>query len=161
MSGPYLYRDEKLLHHGFIVASLIYGAMLQRSVRFPDIGGCTTGIMTGRLGRLGEEGHGRGARSSSLEFEFRNSRMEMCHHNAILFAGSPYPLTPIKCIGQDASPKAKTSQTHALPLPCRRFSSCRDRSAVICTTSAARSATPSVSGVGSLVPPAPKTQSQI
>lgn len=39
MSGPYLYRDEKLLHHGFIVASLIYGAMLQRSVRFPDIGG--------------------------------------------------------------------------------------------------------------------------
>lgn len=78
MSGPYLYRDEKLLHHGFIVASLIYGAMLQRSVRFPDIGGCTTGIMTGRLGRLGEEGHGRGARSSSLEFEFRNSRMEMC-----------------------------------------------------------------------------------
>ena len=51
MSGPYLYRDEQLLHHGFIVASLIYGAMLQRSVRFPDIGGCTTGILTGRLAR--------------------------------------------------------------------------------------------------------------
>jgi hypothetical protein len=59
MSGPYLYRDEKLLHHGFIVASLIYGAMPQRSVRFPDIGGCTTGILTGRLVRLGERSLGR------------------------------------------------------------------------------------------------------
>lgn len=34
--------------------------------------------MTGRLGRLGKEGHGRGGRLSSLEFEFRNSRREMC-----------------------------------------------------------------------------------
>ena len=90
MSDQYLYRDEKLLHHGFIAASLIYGAMPQRSVRFPDIGGCTTGILTGRSVRLGE-GHERGGRSLLLEFEYRVSRREMCHHDAILFAGSPYP----------------------------------------------------------------------
>jgi hypothetical protein len=75
MSGPYLYRDEKLLHHGFIVASLIYGAMPQRSVRFPDIGGCTTGILTGRLVWLGEvTGEAGGRRGWNLSLGIRGGR---------------------------------------------------------------------------------------
>ena len=97
MSGPYLYRDEKLLRQGFIVARLIYGLRLQRSRQIPGRREWHHGNHDWPVESIWKC-HGCCDRIVVVGIWVWNFGEGDVSSDAILFAGSPYPLPSIMYI---------------------------------------------------------------